>query len=322
MTQKEITRSDSVDATDNFCSMVSVVMNGYNCEKYLRQAIDSVYSQIYQNWEIIFWDNASTDSTQSIARSYGDRLKYYRSDTNTTLGSARNSAIEKASGEFIAFLDTDDYWLPDKLILQTSILREDNEIDFVYGNCYILNQSTGRQNIWLRKVQPSGYVFGSFLRHYTANLQTVIIRRSALNSLGDLFDSELTVSEEFDLFMRLLYRSKARYIHSPIAVYRIHQNMASIKQIERYPKENEIILNKLINLYPLISHDYCREINEFKRKIAFWNARAFMADREPSKARLALAPYFMECPYFPILYLSTFFGAAWNGLLRAHQSLK
>ena len=91
--------------------LVSIIMNCYNSDHFLREAIESVYDQTYSNWEIIFWDNASTDSSSIIARSYNDgKLKYYNADVNTTLGIARNAAIERSNGEIIAFLDVDDYW--------------------------------------------------------------------------------------------------------------------------------------------------------------------------------------------------------------------
>lgn len=306
--------------TSNHDPLVSVIMNGYNCERYLREAIDSVYSQTYQNLEIIFWDNGSTDATQSIATSYGPKLRYFRSEVNTTLGSARNSALENANGEFIAFLDTDDFWLPEKLMRQVSILKKIRDVDFIYSNCYLLEQQTGRVSKWLRRPQPSGNVFGQFLQHYPVNLQTVLLRRSVLDSLDHLFDDRLTLSEEFDLFMRILYRSKAYYVDSPTAVYRIHANMSSIKNIERYPEENLLILNKLLTLDSTIAHSCAREISIFKGKIAFWQARAFMANQEHSKARRALLPYLRQSPAFPVLYFCTGSRICWDFLLKAYRN--
>ena len=98
--------------------LVSVVMNCYNGEKFLKEALDSVYSQTYQNWEIIFWDNCSTDNSRCIAGSFDLRLKYYKSSEIINLGAARKSAVEKCSGVFIAFLDVDDKWFSKKLEIQ------------------------------------------------------------------------------------------------------------------------------------------------------------------------------------------------------------
>ena len=86
--------------------LVSVIMNCYNGEKYLRESIDSVVAQTYENWELIFWDNHSTDNSAQIVQSYGDsRIYYFCSQTFTPLGEARNLAIKQSNSEFIAILD-------------------------------------------------------------------------------------------------------------------------------------------------------------------------------------------------------------------------
>jgi len=92
---------------------VSVIMNCLNGEKYLREAIESAYAQTYKNWEIIFWDNASTDKSAEIAKSFDEKIRYFRSDENYCVGKVRNLALAQAKGEFIAFLDCDDTWLPE-----------------------------------------------------------------------------------------------------------------------------------------------------------------------------------------------------------------
>ena len=96
--------------------LVSILMNCYNGEKYLREALDSILAQTYKNWELIFWDNQSTDKSVEIFKSYADeRLKYFYAPTHTLLYEARNYAIEKASGEFYAFINVDDWWEKEKL---------------------------------------------------------------------------------------------------------------------------------------------------------------------------------------------------------------
>src|SRR5690349_15614731 len=105
--------------------LVSVIMNCFNGEKYLRHAIDSVLSQSYKNFEIIFWDNQSTDRSAEIFKSYTDtRLKYFYAPKHTWLYEARNYAIQKASGQFIAFLDSDDWWETHKLEKQISLFED------------------------------------------------------------------------------------------------------------------------------------------------------------------------------------------------------
>ena len=83
--------------------LISIIMNCYNGERFLKSAIDSVFSQTYSNWEIIFWDNASTDSSAKIANSFDERIKYFFNDKKTPLGEARVFAVKKASGKYLLF---------------------------------------------------------------------------------------------------------------------------------------------------------------------------------------------------------------------------
>ena len=92
-------------------SLVSIIMNCHNGSNYLHESISSVINQTYKNWEIIFWDNQSTDDSIKIAEKFNDdRIKIYNSKKFEKLGKARNNAIAKCKGEFIGFLDTDDLW--------------------------------------------------------------------------------------------------------------------------------------------------------------------------------------------------------------------
>ena len=99
---------------------VTVIMNCYNSAEHLREAMDSVFRQTWGDWEIVFWDNCSTDDSAAVARSYGPRVRYFLAEKNVPLGAARNLAIAKAEGELLAFLDCDDEWLPTKLEKQVA----------------------------------------------------------------------------------------------------------------------------------------------------------------------------------------------------------
>ena len=95
--------------------LVSIIVNCFNGEKYLKESLDSILNQTYKNWEIIFWDNRSTDQSSKIFKSYKDqRFKYFYAFEHTLLYKARNEAIKKADGELLAFLDVDDWWEKDK----------------------------------------------------------------------------------------------------------------------------------------------------------------------------------------------------------------
>ena len=117
-------------------------MNCYNGEKYLRKSISSVIHQTYKNWELIFWDNMSLDNSKQILLNFKDkRIKYFKSKKFTSLYKARNMAIKKANGKFICFLDTDDWWSPDKLKEQINLVLKNKKANFIYSNFYIFDQN-------------------------------------------------------------------------------------------------------------------------------------------------------------------------------------
>ena len=121
--------------------LVSIIINCYNGEAYLNECIKSVLSQTYNNWEIIFWDNRSEDRSAVIFKSYDDeRFKYFYANEHTPLYKARNLAIEKSKGELIAFIDTDDLWVKNKLELQVPLFK-DLKISLVYGNLWIIKNN-------------------------------------------------------------------------------------------------------------------------------------------------------------------------------------
>ena len=114
--------------------LVSIIMNCYNGENYLSESIDSVLHQTYKNWELIFWDNKSEDKSAEIFKNYKDkRFKYFYANEHTSLYKARNLAIEKSKGDFIAFLDTDDLWDNVKLEKQMSYFNL-SEVGVVFSN--------------------------------------------------------------------------------------------------------------------------------------------------------------------------------------------
>ena len=90
---------------------VSIIMNCMNGERYLQSAINSIYQQNFDDWELIFWDNLSTDSSAEIAKQFDHRLKYFLGDRRQCLGDARSQALKRARGKYITFLDTDDLYL-------------------------------------------------------------------------------------------------------------------------------------------------------------------------------------------------------------------
>lgn len=258
------------DDTPSNRPCVSIIMNCLNCSKYLREAIDSIYAQTFKDWEIVFWDNGSTDHSTDIARSYDERLRYFKGEHTVPLGNARNLAIEQASGKYIAFLDCDDVWLPLKLELQVKKFQEDPDLMLVYSDSNIVDAEGNKLRTSFDSEKPSrGAVFNQLLSSYNfIPLLSVLIRREVLDEIG-MFDSNLKVAEEYDLFLRIAHKYRVDYIDQPLASYRVHANNWSHKR-DIGIKEELSILDKWIGLDPSLKKSIGKElrIKRTKRQIA------------------------------------------------------
>ncbi len=213
--------------------LVSVIVNCYNGERYLRQAIDSVLAQTYENWELIFWDNQSSDRSAAILHSYADpRLRYFYAPTHTWLYEARNYAIEKSRGEFLAFLDVDDWWQPQKLERQMPLFA-DPQVGTVCSNYWIESERKNKRWLALRSPAPTGWVLTDLLRQYFVGLVTLIVRRAALDSLDYPCDPRYHVMGDTDLVIRLSVGWKLDCVQEPLAFYRLHGNNEVAKHTGR-----------------------------------------------------------------------------------------
>ncbi|WP_292468827.1 glycosyltransferase [Methanolobus sp.] len=256
-----------MEISDNIESpVVSIIMNCYNCSTYLKEAIDSVYTQTYGDWEIIFWDNVSTDNSAEIAKNYDSKLRYFCGDKNVPLGNARNLAIEKAQGQYIAFLDCDDIWLPSKLEKQISLFEANSNIKLVFSDCNVINSQHEILYRLFSVQKPSrGFAFNELLlSNNFISLVTVVIERSVFYDIGT-FNDEFKIAEEYDLFLRIAHKHPLDYVDEALAEYRIHENNWSHRQdigIKEQLKIIEFWLNKDI----LIKNKL--RTKKIKRKIA------------------------------------------------------
>ena len=212
--------------------LVSVVMNCYNGERFLRDAIDSVYTQTYTNWEIIFWDNASTDRTAEIAQSYDNKLRYFRSDETTVLGQARVDASKQVQGDYIAFLDTDDLWLESKLEQQLAIfLKSDNQIGIVYGRSEIFYENKSSKRFVHKEgvVLPDGDIFYELAQENFIVFSSAIVDRDKFFKCGG-FPEYFLNSTDFWVFMHIAKEYPCGVVQEVCCKNRIHDYGLSVKQ--------------------------------------------------------------------------------------------
>ena len=238
--------------------LVSVIINCLNGEKFLRLAIDSIYAQSYKNWEIIFWDNASTDSSPLIAKSYDEKLKYFRAQKTVPLGLARNLALGKVSGKYVSFLDCDDEYLPDKIQIQVNNMQSSNAI-LSYGSWIEIDNS----GEYVKKHQIQEYhgdCFARLLNRYNVNFQTVMINKELLSDGLLSFDEKLSFSPDFKLVMQIAYfHSNLLAMSEYLSKYRVHSENYSKyhKKVKITEFESTMKSLKEIN----IDHNKVRHFN-------------------------------------------------------------
>jgi len=217
--------------------LVSIIMNCYNGELYLADALKSILNQSYKNFEVIFWDNQSKDNSANIYKSFKDRrLKYYYAKNFTSLYKARNLAIKKSKGKYIAFLDTDDLWTKNKLKVQLKKFK-DEKIGVVYSNYYILNQFTGLKKIFYKKKLPEGLIYKKLLNYYCLGLGTVILRKDIIKNKESVFDNQYNIIGDFVFFTKISIDNHFACIQNPLLIYRVHKNSLSNKNYQMHVNE-------------------------------------------------------------------------------------
>ncbi len=263
--------------------LISVIIPVYNNAYFIAQALDSVLSQSITDIEVIVVDDGSTDESASIVQSYAvrdQRLKYIH-QVNQGVAVSRNTGIKQSSGEFIAFIDGDDVWLPDHLKDLLHVMQGHEEIGLAHANITTISESGEILRTLKRPTELlSGNIFKPLLlRDIFVILSTVMIRRQCCDKVG-LFDEALTRlgSEDRDLWLRITFEFKARYVDRIITHYRInsnglssnHENMVKgrlyvVEKLFRESKINQQLRRKAISRIHQDFADYSVAQKQFKK---------------------------------------------------------
>lgn len=270
---------------------VSVIINGQNSERYLKEAIDSVFAQTYKDWELIYFDDASKDTSLETAKSYGPKVKCYRTDDAVPLGRARNLAIEKTEGEFIAFLDGDDLWRKDKLAEQVKVFNEKPDIALVYTNTIIFNDKKDLYTAFKKYTPTSGDMFRRLLLRETITMSSIIFRKEAVKAMDKWFDDRFYIIEDYDFLLRFSRNNKFYYIKEPLTKWRLHQASWSQSKSELFAHEQCLLLDDLKKRYPDLGKVYPKELETAEKLVDFDRAKAAWKAGDNKKARI----YFKKC---------------------------
>ena len=225
--------------------LISVIINCRNGSKFLKECIKSVLIQSYRNWEIIFFDNSSTDNSLEIIQNFKDkRIKIFLNKKKTFLNlyDARNVAIKKSHGKFITFIDVDDLWKKNKLIEQVKLLSQNPSNKIIYSNFHTLENKSKKLFPGHQKLLPSGFITQELLNNYCVGLPTLLISKKIFSKYR--FNKKYNIIGDFDLIIRLSKKYEIIAIQKSLAIYRLHSNNFSLKNIDRYIEELSFWLKK------------------------------------------------------------------------------
>jgi glycosyltransferase involved in cell wall biosynthesis len=203
---------------------VSVIIPAYNAEKYIEESIESVFAQSYQDFEIIVIDDGSTDRTPEVLDRFGEKLRVVRGRNRGPSG-ARNIGISVSRGKYVAFLDSDDLWTPDKLAVQVAFLERHSDIGMVFADMLKFNARGVIVNSYLKNVHKIRDCYDMLLKSQSGldnatelllqcNLiptGSVLVRKDCLERAG-LFDENLKTVEDLDLWLRLSMVTKFGFV--------------------------------------------------------------------------------------------------------------
>lgn len=228
---------------------VSILMPAYNAGKYIREAVVSVLAQSFTTWELVILNDGSTDDTEAIILSYTDpRIRYEKNDRNRGLVYTRNRLLELARFDLVAFLDSDDIAMPERLAVQLNYLRQHPETGLVAGSLYTLqDQQTDRKTL-VFDLSPEA-LKAHLLFYNPVSTSSVMFRKSALPEIH--FRDDYPPVEDYDLWTRMLVAAPGVVLPAVLGYYRLHeQNISKVLSSASYANRNKVVLNQLEYYFP------------------------------------------------------------------------
>jgi glycosyltransferase involved in cell wall biosynthesis len=281
--------------------LVSVIIPTFNRAGVLYYALHSILNQTLQDFEVFVVDDASTDATPELIEYFNDpRIHYIRFSTNKKAAAARNAGMQRARGKYIAFLDSDDEWLPSKLEKQVACLEA---LSDEWGCCYtgaFVNKVGGLTRHRIYRPRKSGDLVRDLLMgNFVIWTPTFMFRRSCLDEIG-LMDERLVRSQDVDFYIRLLSRYKIASISEPLANIFLVLN----KNLARVAAESRAILlakhGELIDSLGFFSSRYVYSMSDMIQ------AEAFMSDGDMGSAFRSFRRAVARNPFMPVRRYAAF----------------
>ncbi|MCF6155437.1 MAG: glycosyltransferase [Candidatus Brocadia sp.] len=278
-------------------SLVSVIVPTYNCARFLPGSLGSVLSQTYDFYEIIVVDDGSTDNSKEVLNPFMQKIRYIKLEQNRGLPTARNVGIQSARGKYIAFLDADDLWLPEKLQADMEHFDKHQDIGMVYSKQinmdekgYALDGCSKRRlpsdNIFIRLFSEQNFIIAS----------SVVVRKDVFATTG-LFDEQLFNCQDWDMWLRIAFYFKVSGINKPLVKYR-HNPLSLSKNRNNVLKYQKLVIDKTYNTF----NDKEFGISEklYKKRLASHYAKTGRYYLRIGNKRLANENFRLSLKYDPL----------------------
>jgi glycosyltransferase involved in cell wall biosynthesis len=293
---------------------VSAIVPVYNCAQYVGKAIESILAQTYPAHEIIVVDDGSTDSTREALEPYKDSIIYVY-QKNAGEPAARNTGIRHSTGEYIAYLDADDLWLPDKLELQMEYFRNHPQCDLVYTDMMTFDDQ-GVIECSVRasraRVYSSGKIFPRLFRETLFGSGSVVLRKAAAEQAGG-FDETFFVGSDYEMWLRMSRSFEFGYVDKPLLMYRQHRDM-STQKLGKVPQDGMPwqvkVLKRTLELFPEAERELGKSAINHRMAVPYmWLGRSWMDRGNHKEARRLISGAIQYNPWSPryrFAYLATF----------------
>jgi len=231
---------------------ISVIIPTYNRANLLPRAIESVLRQTFKNFELIIVDDGSTDNTTEVVKEFlkkDKRIKYIKLNKNSGVPAhPRNIGIQNAVGEYIAFLDSDDEWLPEKLEKQMQLFtNSSNNLGFVGCNGIVIDEKNNKTTEY--KILKYEDIFKELLINNFISTSSILVKKKVFNKIG-FFDENLKIGEDRDMWIRIAQQYKFDFISQPLFKYYIHgYNITQTAAFKDREKDAEYFLEKYNKFY-------------------------------------------------------------------------
>ena len=242
---------------------ISAIIATYNNASYLKEAVDSVLNQTYQDVEIIVVDDGSTDNTRDLIesmRSIHSRVIQYIYQKNQGPASARNTGMRAAQGKYISFLDADDTWLPDKLQKQVDVLEARPHVGFVYSDNFFIDEQGSVIEGYIRKIKlVNGNILLDLYLNFFLITSGIMMRKECIDSIG-FFNEDLLVGEDYEYFLRLAKVYEAEVIVEKLWKRMIRKNSLSRQDYQLDARNDLKILKEFLGNNPVFLEEHKDQI--------------------------------------------------------------